>query len=269
MPAIDLSRLSREVERLRGAFASPVEVVRGAVDVLDFYAERARRPAAAPAPEDRGRSLDVPAPVLRAIGIGLQTQAGIQPESRWPVALALWDADLRETRVLACWVLSGLNDPAVAEWVELRAADLEDPAVLTAVVERALLGWRRSSGRAYLEHMERWLGASRSVLHALGLRALLAGLEMPELEDLHRAFHALARLPHPVRGEARQALTDLLTALAKRSPAETTRFLLEGIEHELPGIERQARSLLAALPLAQRERLTAALAASSRRETTP
>jgi hypothetical protein len=265
MPAIDLSRLSREVDRLRGAFASPGDVVRGAVDVLDFYAERARRPAAVPAPEDRGRSLDVPAPVLRAIGIGLQTQAGMQPEDCWPVVQALWDADLRETRVLACWVLSGLNDPAVARWVELRAADLEDPAVLTAVVERALLGWRRSSGRAYIEQMERWLGAPNSVLHALGLRALLAGLEMPELEDLHRAFQALARLPHPVRGEARQALGDLLAALAKRSPAETTRFLLEGIEHGLPGMERQARSLLAALPQTQRERLTAALGASSAR----
>ena len=86
MPAIDLSRLSREVDRLRSAFASPGDVVRGAVDVLDFYAERARRPSAVPAPEDRGRSLDVPAPVLRAIGIGLQTQAGVQPEDCWPVA---------------------------------------------------------------------------------------------------------------------------------------------------------------------------------------
>jgi hypothetical protein len=266
MPAIDLSRLSREVERLQSAFGSPGEVVRGAVDVLDFYAERARRPAAAPSPEERGRSLDVPAPVLRAIGIGLQKQAGVQPEGCWDVAQALWDADLRETRVLACWVLSGLNDGAVAAWVERRAADLEDSAVLTAVVERALLGWRRSSGKAYVEQIGRWLGTSRSVLHALALRALLAGLEIPELEDLHLAFQALARLPHPMRGEARQALTDLLATLAKRSPAETTRFLLEGIDREQPGIERQVRSLIAGLPPTQRERLTAALAASGGRK---
>ncbi len=266
MPAIDLGRLSREVERLQSAFASPVEVVRGVMDVLDFYAERARRPAAAPSPEDRGRSLDVPAPVLRAIGIGLQKQSGLQPEKCWPVAQALWDADLRETRVLACWVLSGLDDPAVAAWVESREADLEDSAVLTAVVERALLGWRRSSGKAYVERIEGWLSTSRNLLHALGLRALLAGLEMPELEDLHRAFQVLARLPHPMRGEARQAFTDLLATLAKRSPAETTRFLLEGIDREQPGIERQARSLLPGLPPAQRERLSASLAASAGRK---
>jgi hypothetical protein len=120
----------------------------------------------------------------------------------------------------------------------------------------------RSSGRAYVDQVERWLSTSRSVLHALGLRALLAGLEMPELEDLHLAFQALTRLPHPMRGEARQALGDLLATLAKRSPAETTRFLLEGIDREQPGIERQARSLLARLLPAQRERLSAALAAS-------
>ena len=259
MPAIDLSRLTRDVERLQSVFASPGDVVRGTIDVLDFYAERARRPAASPAPDDRSRSLDVPAPVLRAVGAGLQKRALLQPESCWPVAQALWDADLRETRVLACWVLSGLDDAAVAMWVEGRAADLEDSAVLTAVVERALLGWRRSSGKAYIEQIEHWLGSSRSVLHALGLRALLAGLEMPELEDLHRAFQALARLPHPLRGEARRALSDLLATLAVRSPAETTRYLLEGIDREQPGIERLARSLLAGMPPAQRERLTAAL----------
>jgi hypothetical protein len=138
------------------------------VDVLDFTPNvlAARQPSPR---EDRGRSW-TSRPVLRAIGIGLQTQAGVQPEDCWPVARALWDADLRETRVLACWVLSGLNDPAVARWIELRTADLEDPAVLKAVIERALLGWRRSSGKAYIEQMERWLGASND-LHALGLRA--------------------------------------------------------------------------------------------------
>ena len=259
MPAIDLTRLSREVERLQSVFASPVEVLRGTLDVLDFYAERARRPAVLPAAEDRGRSLDVPAPVLRAIGMGLHRQAAAQPEVRWPVAQAFWDAELRETRILACWILSGLGEGDVAAWVERRAADLDDQAVVTAVVERALLGWRLASGKAYIEQIERWLGSSRSALHALGLRALEAGLEIPELEDLHRAYQALARLPHPVRGEARHALADLLATLAKRSPAETTRFLLEGIDRELPGIERLARSLLGNLPPVQRDRLSAAL----------
>jgi hypothetical protein len=73
-------------------------------------------------------------------------------------------------------------------------------------------------------------------------------------------------LPHPLRGEARQALSDLLATLAKRSPAETTRFLLERIDRQQPGIERQARVLLPSLPPAQRERLTAALSASGDRK---
>jgi hypothetical protein len=263
MPAIDISRLQREVEHLQSLFDSPAEVKRATLDILGFYAERTRRPSSALAAEKRGRSLDVPAPVLREIGMGLQETAAANPERCWPVADAMWDAEVREIRVLACWVLSGQGDGRVAEWIERRAAGLDDPPVLRAVADRAMLGWRHSSGKAYIDQIERWLASSRSILHALGFRALRAGLEMPELEDMQRAFQILGRLPRPVRGDARIALADLLEALAKSSPAETTRFLLEEIEARQPGIERLARSLLATLPPAQRERLTAALSSPS------
>lgn len=266
MPAIDLRRLEREVLHLENLFDSPGELARSTLDILGFYAERARRPSAVLGDEKQGRSLVVPAPVLRAIGTGLQKQVAQHSEGGWPVADALWDAELRETRILACWVLSGFGDERVAEWVEHRAAGLDDPPVMTAAVDRAFLEWRRLSGKSYVDQIERWLASSRSVLHALGLRALEAGLEMPELEDMHRAFEALASLPRPVRGDARSALSDLLETLARRSPGETTRFLMEEIEAGQPGIERLARSLLASLPPAQRERLTAALSSHGDRK---
>ena len=264
MPAIDLGRLEREVQHLETLFDSPVELTRAALDVLDFYAERARRPLAALAAEKEGQSLNVPAPVLRAIGQSLQKQTAAHPESGWPAADALWDVELRETRVLACWVLSGFGDERVAEWVEPRLSGLDDPGVMASVVERAFFNWRRLAGVTYIERIERWLASSRSVLHALGLRALEAGLDMPELEDMHRAFEALAGLPRPVRGDARNALADLLETLARRSPAETTHFLLQAIDADQPGIERLARSLLANLPPAQRGRLAAALSSRTK-----
>jgi len=259
MPAIDLGRLEREVLHLESLFGSPAELTRSTLDVLDFYAERARRPASALGAEKRGRSLAVPAPVLRAIGAGFQKQVVLRPEDGWPVADALWEAEMRETRILACWVLSGFGDERVAGWIEDRAAGLDDAPVMMAAVNRAFLNWRRLSGKTYVDQVVRWVAASRSVLHALGLRALEAGLEMPELEDMHRAFKALASLPRPVRGDARAALSDLLETLARRSPAETTRFLMEELEADQPGIERLARSLLPSLPPPQRERLAVIL----------
>lgn len=262
MPAIDLGRLEREVEHLESLFDSPAGLTRATLDVLGFYAERARRPSSALGAEEPGRSLTVPAPVLRAIGTVLQKQAGFQPEGGWPVADALWETDLRETRVLACWVLSGIGNERVAEWVERRAAGLDDPHVLTAVVDRAFLHWRRVSGASYIDRIARWLASSRSILHALGLRALEAGLDIPELEDMHWAFEILTGLPRSVRGDARSALADLLETLARRSPAETTRFLLEEIEAERPGVERLARTILPSLPPPQRERLITVLTRS-------
>lgn len=260
MPAIDLARLGRQVDRLQQAFVAPAELQRATLDVLDYYAERARRPTATADSLERGRSLDVPAPVVRAIGVGLQKQARLHPEGCLPAADAMWVARTREAQVLACWVLAVRVDAGVAGWLELRAEELDDPAVLRAAVERGLEGWRKEEARAYVDQVKRWLESPRSALQVLGLRALEAALDMPELDDLQHAFGALALLPRPVRGEARHVLEAVLAGLAQRSPAETTRFLIEEIERDLPGIERLVRSLASGMPPPQRARLTAALA---------
>jgi len=265
MPAIDLARLAREVERLEALYGSPEELRRATLDVLGFYAQRARRALDSAEVMDRERALGVPPPVVRAIGAGLHAQARRAPAAGVPVAAALWDAAEREARVLACWVLSALPQEQVATWLEARAADLDDPAVLKAAVERGLEAWRRADGKAYVAQLDRWIASPRSAVQALGLRALEAGLDLPELEDLQYAFQALARLPRPVRAEARRALESVLICLAERSPAEMTRFLLDEIERQVPGIEKLARSLAGRLPPAQRERLTAALAIAGRK----
>lgn len=265
MPAIDLARLAREVERLEALFGSPQELRRATLDVLGFYAQRARRAPDSAEVMDGERALGVPPPVVRAIGAGLQGQARRAPAAALPVAAALWDAAEREARLLACWVLSALPQEQVAAWLEARAGELDDPAVLKAAVERGLEAWRRADGKAYVAQLDRWIASPRSAVQALGLRALEAGLDLPEMEDLQFAFQALTRLPRPARGEARSALESVLTRLADRSPAEMTRFLLEEIERQVPGIEKLARSLAGRLPPAQRERITAALAIAARK----
>jgi len=265
MPAIDLERLAREVERLDALFGFPDELRRATLELLEFYAQRARRAPDSPNVMDGERALGVPPPVVRAIGAALQGQARRAPAAGIPAAAALWDAAEREARLIACWVLSALPQEQVAAWLEARAGDLDDPAVLKAAVERALEAWRRADGKAYVAQLERWIASPRSAVQALGLRALEAGLDLSEMEDLQFAFQALTRLPRPVRGEARRALESVLIGLADRSPAEMTRFLLEDIERQVPGTEKLAHLLSGRLPPAQRERLIAALAIAARK----
>lgn len=265
MPAIDLSRLDREVRQLEALFAVPKDLVRATLEVLDFYAERARRPMAALADEINGRSLNVRAPVLRALGLGLLRQAEDQQAAAWGAAEALWDAGVRETRILACWILSAFGDSRVGDWLEGHLAGLEDSHVLSAAAERGLGKWSQLSGGSYVERLEGWMRSSHVPLQALALTALRSRLDLPELEDMRRAFELLAGLHWPLRGQARAALDDLLQTLARRSPAETTRFLLEALEANRPGAERQARSLLDTLPPVQHERLAAALSSRGKR----
>ncbi|MBM3122008.1 MAG: hypothetical protein FJZ97_07460 [Chloroflexi bacterium] len=265
MPAIDLSRLAREVERLETLFGSPPELRRATLDVLSFYGQRARRAPDSAEGLNGEPALGVPPPVVRAIGAGLQGLARRNPAAALPAAAALWDTSEREARMIACWVLSALPHEQVAAWLEARAGELDDAGVLKAAVERALEGWRRADGKAYVVRLDRWIASPHNAVQALGLRALEAGLDLPEMEDLQFAFQALTRLPRPARGEARSALESVLARLADRSPAEMTRFLLEDIQRQVPGIEKLVRLLAGRLPPAQRERLMAALAIAARK----
>lgn len=255
MPAIDLARLAHEVERLEALFTAPDELRRGTLDLLEFYAPRARRRADPAATSDPDRSFDVPPPVVRAIGLGLERQARRAPALALPAAEALWSASLREARVLACWMLPACEPTEAAAWLESHAGEMDDPLVLQAAVERGLAAWRRIDGRGYVDQVDRWVASPGTAYQALGLRALEAGLDLTELDDMQRAFEVLGRLPRPVRGEARHALESVLARLADRSPAETTRFLLEELERGAPGTEALARAVAARLPPAQRERL--------------
>jgi len=259
MPAIDPERLQREIELISGLFEQPDELRRKVLDLLDFYADRAKRPGAATHADDVPWDFGIPKPVQRGLAKALSACGVRHPGSALTAAESLWQAAYRETRLLALAILSGQTRPEVADWVEVHILEAQDSRVLKEAAGVGLEGWRLVDPPAFVQRAIAWSRGVETGLQTLGLMALAAAVDDPRFEQLPSLVRGLAAVTPAPRGEARRALGDLVNSLARRTPPEAARFLLDEIERHSPGVDRLVRGSLDAFPPAQRQQLSRAL----------
>jgi hypothetical protein len=259
MTAVDPQRLAREVEAL-GVYLEDPKALRSRVtSLLDIYADRTRRTAGGANPDRTPWSFDVPAPILRSLKLFFREQLQARPGLAWEIVHELWHAGYRETQLLAIEILSLSTDCAVAEWVREHVVQSADSATLATLARDGLTGWRQVDAQAFLSEISAWLHDDSSLLWALGLYALCAAVSETSFQDLPTVYRMLRGFTQPTRGDARRALRDLVRTLAKRSPAETTHFLLERLKRGGAQAERLARNVQEVLPKAQRTAIQKAL----------
>jgi hypothetical protein len=259
MTAVDPQRLAREIESLDTVLDDPKSLRSRVIALLDIYADRTRRTGAGANPERTPWSFDVPSPILRSLKLYLQEKLVSKTKLAWEITDELWHAGYRETQLLATNVLMLCSDPKVAEWVEEHAVESVDNATMATLARDGLSGWRQSAPQDFITATSRWLQDEKAMIRAFSLYGLGAAVRDPAFEDLPAVFSLLHDFTQPTRGDSRRALLELVRALANRSPAETTHFLLEGLKRGGTHAERLARSVLEILPKAQRTAIQQAL----------
>lgn len=259
LPAIDPERLEREIGLISGVFDQPDELRRKVLDLLDFYADRAKRPGAATHADDVPWDFGIPKPVQRALAKALSVCGVRRPDAALTAAESLWQAAYRETRLLALAILSGQTRPEVADWIEVHILEAQDSRVLKEAAGVGLEGWRLADPPALVQRALGWTRGAETSLQTLGLMALAAAVDDPRFEQLPSLMRGLAGLGPAPRGDSRRALGDLVNSLARRTPPEAARFLLDEIDRRSPGIDRLVRGSLDMFPPAQRQQLSRAL----------
>jgi hypothetical protein len=259
MPAIAPERLQKESEELRQLMAEPQRLVRRVMDLLDFYADRTRRPRSSSDLAGTTWLLGVPRPVLRAFSRALAQGAQRYPLGSRQAAELLWDAGYRESRGLASAILSGETGSWVGEWVESRSRTCDDLPALRPLAEEGLLGWRSAQPEQFLDGCRRWLESDSARLQLLAIRALEAAVDDPAFSDLPGLFHALDGQLGRLRGQSRRVVGELIEALARRSAPEAAKFLIDQLASNQPGSGSLIRSSLAAFPPSQASHLRRAL----------
>ncbi len=234
MPAIQPALLRQQAALLVEHFADPPAYVRSLHYLLDFYADRARRPGQAGMPAPITSAYNVRPPVLRMILQELTPPAIEDPETGLGLCDALWAEPNLEFRTLAAMLLGQIS-PTPPERIITRlkswlVPDLEF-YLIEALMNHALGRLRQEHPQAMIRLIQDWLESTQPLYQQLGLRALLPLLENPQFENLPVFYRLIQPLTCNVPHGLRPDLLDVLVALAHRSPQETAYFLRQTLTH--------------------------------------
>lgn len=255
MPAIVPDHLQSQIDTVVNAFEDPQLLVRRVVDVLEFYADRTRRPTRTGEGENIPWAFGAPPPVMRSLKGALVARTMDEPGAAWGLAEALWGAGYRETQVLATRLVGLQADEQVARWVEAKAPSAADGIALASLGGEALAEWRTGHGGEYLARVSTWLESREAKLLALGLAAVAQAVADPRFEDIPSVFPLLRGITESAQGEGRRQLGNVMRALARRSPPEAARFLREERIRCGAGAHWLVRACLDAFPARTRDEL--------------
>jgi len=161
---------------------------------------------------------------------------------------------VREGRFVAACLLNRAAHEDVPIYAETWAEACEDVVALERLAVDGLSVWREQDPDLSFQVMKRWIDDQRLQVRHLAL-LLIAGVTRDPTFDkfLPEVFQILHGISAKVRGESVQSLYGLMRLLAKKSPAETTNFLLDEIKAGHPGVKRLVRNTMGHLPDNHRE----------------
>jgi hypothetical protein len=228
VPAIRPERLKNLSVALAEHFANPPVYLREMHNLMDYYADRARRPGQAGRPGPLISAYNVRPPVLRALLQQLLPRAEQDRETALKLCDALWEEPYLEFRQLAAMLLGRLDpdppEPILARlqaWITTRLELHLIETLLSVGVDRL----HREQPQALLNLIANWLDNIQPFYQQLGLRALLPLINDPNFENIPIFYPMIQPLCQAAPGALRPDLLEVVSALARRSPPETAFFL--------------------------------------------
>ena len=259
MPAVDPSRLEKQVGRVLEAFSEPSRLRSRCLDVLEFYASRVRLSGGREGPSGAGHSLGVPAPVLRELERGLRSSAAADAYAAAMAAETLWATPVQEARLLAIALLERQPVEDLPGWVRAWVQTADDSLLLERLACGPLRHLRQRNVGLFWETLASYFESRAPSQVTIGLLGLQDALADVDAAALPRVFALLSQAPPPQAGEAWRAHVALLRQAARRSPAEAARYLVDEIERARPGAARLTRQVMDEFSPRQQEAIRQAL----------
>jgi hypothetical protein len=230
MPAIDLARLRKQAARLADFFFLPDEFLKHLHEMLDFYVNRSLRTVDNVAPGSILSTYRTPPLVIRQIELELAEVASQNPSQALDLADMLWDQGYLEMHMLAAYLL-GRIPPQEEQQDRLLArltawtSQVRDSNVRSALLTTSLSRVRREAPTQFLQLIGEWLHPGRTRTWSNGIQALLPLIADPYFENLPPVFDLVEPVVEAAPPTIQLDLEELILALYKASPSETTFFL--------------------------------------------
>jgi len=269
MPAIQPDLLERQARQLAEQAADPAGFIRGLQRLLDFYADRTRRPAQSTPPPPL-TAYRAPPVVIRQIALALKPVLAGDAAAALALVDALWEQPVLECRLLAAQVLGQLPLPApepalerLQQWIRPPSGPKSQrpPDYLRLLLDAALNQLKRQSPAAVLELTRQWLESQRIYEQMAGLQVVLLFLADDRFENLPLLFKLIQPFLGHVPSALRPEVLEVVRRLAHRSPPEAAYLLRQALDQpEHPDTPWLIRQTLDDFPPAQQAALRQGLA---------
>ncbi|MCK6568251.1 MAG: alpha/beta hydrolase [Anaerolineales bacterium] len=230
MPAIDLTRLRKQANRLADFFFLPDEFMKHLREMLEFYVNYTLRTVENVAPGSNLKTYRTPPAVLTQIQNELRLKAEENPHFALELADVLWDEGALETRLLASYLLGRIPPqeerllPRVTAWTQ----QIRDPNVRVALLTTSLARMRKETPDQFLILVREYLHPERARSWANGIQALIPMIADSDFENLPAIFDLVEPVIEAAPSTLQYDLTDLIVALYRASASETV-FMLKQI----------------------------------------
>ena len=255
MPAIQPEYLQRQIEDLLSKVHDPRTFIRSCMNLLDYYADRTKRPRGSVAKLEIAKILRVPRPVMKTLCLRIQQFDGGESAHWLDIGRGLWNQAIREARQVAACALTKFPEEMIPADVEAWAIVCEDDEALTYLTSIGLKLWREQDQNRFYAQAEAWLGDARVRIRHMAILALQARSGDDDFDEIPLILAKLTGLSAHVRGSSQRSLTGLIRHLARISSPEVAKFLMDEVDADVPGARRLAQTAMAAFP----ERLQAEL----------
>ena len=255
MPAIQPEYLQRQIDDLLSRVHDPRTFIRSCMNVLDYYADRTKRPRGAVAKVEIAKILRVPRPVMRTLCLRIQQFEGGESAHWLEIGQGLWNQAIREARQVAACTLTKSPEAMIPTEAEAWAIVCEDDEALTYLSSVGLKSWRERDQERFYVQVQDWVGDARVRIRHLAILTLQARTGDDDFDELPLILTIMTGLSAHVRGSSQRSLSGLIRHLASISSPEVTKFLINEIKADVQGARRLAQATMAAFP----ERLQAEL----------
>lgn len=248
MPAVEISRLKRQLHDLSKVFDRPALFREGLNNLLDFYADRVYRQSAAIKPASLVPAYRVPPLVIRFIDQELLQQTLANPRSALDTADELWQQKNIESRLFAAKTLGRLPEqfePLVLKRLTTWAEASDDSISLGLLLEHGTYSIRKANPMVWLKQIEKWAHSDLTKTQILAVKALQAFAGESGFDNLPPVYRLLTPLVKQADLRLQPSLEDILKTLAQRSPGETVFFLRQVMAAaDNPAVFRLVRKII-------------------------
>jgi hypothetical protein len=229
MPAIDLTRLKKQSDKLVDLFDQPDAFLHQLEEILEYYTNRTLRVSQV-IKKSNLSTYNTPRPVLLQIENAIEKLADEKPNAVVNLTNALWQASFYETHLLSAFLLGTIPpETAMSLLTRLpeRLYETRDQGIKNALLTCALARLRRENPQILMMLISEWLNAPGPKTQTWGLHAFIPLMQQLGYDDLPQIFEILRPAIEAVSPSTQTDIQACINALYPISPVETIHYLTE------------------------------------------